>query len=138
MTYDANPVITELEVEYNVEFNGGEYDGLKFHFLNPEPPYEWVLSDIRASGKRIRRAECRYRQEGIYVLRKPSPDDEPSAVEWSCGFMDDSLPCTHIHTLLPLHVDEIREVYPEVLVWHNREECGLVVLHATYYLATEK
>ena len=133
MGFDNNPTITELQVEYSVEFRGGEYDGLKFHFMNPPPPYEWVLRDIKMA-KPLRHTEYCYKQEGLFVLRRPGPDEDPCFIEWDSGFIDDSLPCLHIHTLLPLTAEEMREVYPEVLVWHGREECGVVIVHAVYDL----
>uniref|UniRef100_A0A6M3JG73 Uncharacterized protein n=1 Tax=viral metagenome TaxID=1070528 RepID=A0A6M3JG73_9ZZZZ len=128
----GNPEITELEVEYNTELRGGEYDGLKFHFMK-EPPFEWVLRDIKIQ-KPLRHTEYCYRLTGIFVQRRPEPDEEPCYVEWDSGFLDDSLPCTHIHNLLPIPVEELREVYPEILVWNGNEGRGVVIVHAFYDL----
>ena len=133
---DKNPTITGLEVEYNIELRGGEYDGFKFHVLH-EPPWEMVLRDMKIrDGMEIGTTEYCYRQVGIFINRCPGPDEKPEGIEWDAGLVDDldHLPCNHIHTLLPLPVLELREVYPEVLIWHGREEYGVVCLHVPYDL----
>ena len=112
-------------VEYNVELVGGEYDGLKFHFRQ-DPPYEWVLRDVKVGGKKIRRTESVYRQQGVYVKYRLDLDDEFRYEE-----LDD---LTHIEGLLPLPLDELREFYPEMLMWFGREVHGVLVVHVPYSL----